>query len=340
MSEPAAIATPEAPAAAEPAAEETIEQIAAKLFRSDAPAEKDAAPEAPAPVEAPKVDPVAEKVAARIAAAQKAEMRGAKLRAEMAAEKAELEKQKAEHAESLKVAEAVKAAKLSPSKALELLGFDAKTFLESLATEHEPEAVAARAMLGTQTELQKLQAKIDAMEAKETERQQAARQRALQTENEQASTGFLDFVATNAAKYPTLVEELTPQEIVREGFACLDEIVGKDASGKPVTRLQAFQAENGKPPTDEEIAEFLEYRAQPRAKARTEWRTRIGQKASPPSEGKPTGVLQVSQPDQGTSPRTLTSRAASEKASAPQKWSQEQADEESLRILREALKAS
>ncbi len=334
-----AAVTTEAPVTQAAEAEPTIDEIAAKIFGEPAPT-TEAAPDKPAAVEEPKPDPVDEKVTARIAAAQKAELRGARLRSEMAAERAELEKAKADHAEAVKVAEAVKAAKLSPSKALELLGFDAKTFLESLATEHEPEAIASRAIAGTQTELQKLQAKLDAMEAKEVAREQAVRQREQQAENERASTGFLDFVAANAAKYPTLVEELTPQEIVREGFACLDEIVGKDDAGKPVTRLQAFKAEHeGTEPTDDEIAEFLEYRAQPRAKARTEWRTRIGQKASPPSEGKPSGVLQASQPDQGTSPRTLTSRAASEKASAPQKWSQEQADEESLRILREALKA-
>ncbi len=328
--------TTEAPAQAEP----TIEQIAAELFGDPAPATTEAAPDKPAPVvEEPRPDPVAEKVASRIAAAQKAEMRGAKLRAEMAAERTALEAQRSEVAAEKALVEQWKAAKQSPSKALEILGMSPKEFLESLATEHEPEAVAARAMLGTQTEVQKLQAKLDAMEARDAEREKAARERTLQAETEQASSGFLDFVASNAAKYPTLVEELTPSEIVREGFACLDEVVGKDDMGKPVTRLQAFQAEHdGNAPTDEEIAEFLEYRAQPRAKARSEWRTRIGQRAPEASEAKPTGVQQASQPDQGTSPRTLTSRAASEKASAPPKWSQEQADEESLRILNASFK--
>lgn len=321
------------------AAEPTLEQVVSQVFRENAPAAPAEAAEPAAPAVEPAKDPVAERASTRILAAQRAEMRAAKVRAEIAAQRAEVDSQRAEVAEHLKTAEAIKAAKLSPSKALELLGMDAKTFLESLATEHEPDAVARRAVEGTQTELQKLQSEIAAMKA---ERAAEVQQRIVAQRRQTTQQGgevFLDYVAANAAQYPNLVDAMTPDEIVNEGFAALDEVIGKDARGNPVTRLQAFQAEHGKPPDDSEIAEFLEYRATPRAQARSVWRERIGKSApQPPSQGVPSGDVRATQMDRGPSPRTLTSRAASERAAATPEWTQEAADAESIRILNAALK--
>ncbi len=333
-------------AAPTPEAGPSIEEIAAQVFGADAPpvALTEAPKEEPAKVDPPK-DPAAEKVAARLTVALKAEERAARSRAEIAAAKAEIETSRAEVAEHLKVVEALKAAKTSPSKALELLGMTPKEFLEKLATEHEPAAVAARAVKGTSDEVAKLQAKIAAMEKAATDREEASRKRALDTEYDQATAGFLEEVAKEHANYPTLVREYSDAEIARAAQSCLDEVVGKDDAGKPVTRLEAFVAEHrGRPegphPTNKEIAEFLEYRAQERSKNRGAWHQRIGLNGAKPSEGAVTssGDLQVAQPATGPSPRTLTSRAASEKATTAKPWSQEWADEESMRILHAALK--
>lgn len=327
-----------APTAAEPAqVEETIEQIGARIFADDSPV---AAPEAVVePVAEPAKDPAAEKASARILANQRAEMRAAKMRADIAAEKAAVDAQRGEVGELAKLAEAVKAAKGSPSKALELLGLSPKEFLETLATEHEPEAIAKRAVEGTLTEVQKLQARIDAMEKADADRQKHARMREADAQAQAAGSGFLEFVATNAEKYPSLVDTMGPQEIVNAGFACLHEVLGKDARGNPVTRLDAYLAEHGKPPDDDEIAEFLETQAKPRAQARSEWRTRIGKNAPPASMATPSVDVRATQMDRGPSPRTLTSRAASEKAAAAPTWSQEAADAESLRIIEAAFRA-
>ncbi len=94
---------------------------------------------------------------------------------------------------------------------------------------------------------------------------------------------------------------------------------------------------NGEYPTDDDVAEALEERATPRAKARSEWRTRIGKNAPAAPQGTPSVDVRATQMDRGPSPRTLTSRAASEKAAATPVWTQEAADEESLRIIRAAF---
>lgn len=324
-------------AASETLSADQITALAAEVFGEDA---QPAAAVAETPkAEPPKVEPAAEKVSARIIAAKRADLRAAEVRKELASQRAELDKGRSELAELAKVADQVKAAKLSPSKALELLGFDAKTFLESLATEHEPDAIAARAVAGTQSEVQKLQARIDAMEKAAEDAQKAARMKAADAEAQHAGTGFLEFVGTNAEKYPALVEVYTPRQIVNEGFRILHEVIGKDREGNPVSRLDAYMAEHGHPPDDDEIAEFLEQQAQPLAQERTEWRARIGQKAPAPSQGIPTGDQRAAQMVPGPSPRTLTSRAASEKATAPSpKMTQEQMDEESIRILNASFK--
>lgn len=331
-------------AATEQAAPEpTLEEIAAQVFGADAPTtEPEAKPvvEAPAAPEPPKPTPEEEKVAARVAAAKKAELRAAKDRAELAATRAEIEKAQADLAEAKRLAESVKAAKMSPSKALELLGLSPKDFLETLATENEPGSIAAREVAKEAEERQKLKSELDALKAQLTARDQQVEQARNEERRKNTEVAFVEKIEKNAAKYPHLVEEYTPDETVREGYRVLSEIVGYDDRGQPVTRREAFKAEHGEEPSDEDVADYLEHQAKQRAQIRQERRARMGQSATqPPSEGNPTGDLKTAQPDRGQSPRTLTSRAASEKATAPKPWSQEQADEESLRILSQALKA-
>ncbi len=296
--------------------------------------------DAPAVVEEPKVEPPkpeAEKVSARILANRRAELRAQEERKAIAAERQAIEAARAEVAEAKAQADALKAAKLSPSKALELLGMSPKEFLETLATEDEPEAHAKRAASGMLTEVQKLQARIDAMEAAEKARVEAARQLEDQQAYQEGGNDFVNFVTENAAKYPALVEAWTPAEFVREGFACLEEVVGKTADGKPIRRVDAFMADSGgEYPSNDDIAEFLEHRAQPAFKARSAWRERIGKSAPNPSQGTP--AIQ-GQPVTAAKPRTLTNGASATNASAPKPWSQADADAESVRLI-EQLHAS
>lgn len=320
--------------------EETIEQIGARIFAEDVPPAIEAPPAPVEPAAEPAKDPVAERASARILANHRAEMRAAKLRADIAAEKAAVDAQRGEVGELAKLAEAVKAAKGSPSKALELLGMSPKEFLETLATEHEPEAVARRAVEGTQTEVQKLQARIDAMEAADRERQRQALIREARAEEHKAGSGFVEFIAANADKYPNLVEDMTPQDFVQAGYAMLHRPLRTTPQGKVVTVLDQYMADNGgETPSDEEIAEALDKQAAPRVQARSEWRARLGKNAPPASTATPSVDVRATQMDRGPSPRTLTSRAASEKAAAVPVWTQEAADEESLRIIQAAFRA-
>jgi hypothetical protein len=305
----------------------TIAEIAEQVFGADAPAIPEAATEPePAKVEPPKPDPASEKVAARLTVALRAEERAARSRAELAAAKAAVEAKEAEVTEKLKTFEAFTAAKLSPSKALELLGLTPKEFLESLATEHEPAAVAARAVQGTTAEVAKLQAKIDAMEAAAAKREDDAKRREADSLYNEATQQFISHVDAAPDKYPHLIAEYTPSELASLAQRTVDAHAGP------------YREKFGEFPDDEVIAEFLEDQAKARAETLAERRARVGQKAQVPSEGKTPGDLQVAQPATGPSPRTLTSRTASEKATAQKPWSQEWADEESLRILHAALK--
>lgn len=277
-----------------------------------------------------------EKVSARIIASRRAEMRAKAERESIAADRRAVEAEKAAVAQAKEQMDMLEAAKLSPSKLLELAKKSPKEFLEALASEHEPEAVAARAMQGTQSEVQKLQARIDAMEAADRAREQRAKHAEIQQLTQVEGEAFVDHIATNVEKYPSLVEVWTPAEFVREGFKCLEEVIGRTAAGRPITRLEAFEAEQGHPPSNDDIAEFLEHRAQPISQARSAWRERIGKSAPNPSQGTPANQ---GQPVTAAKPRTLTNGASSTNASAPKPWSQQDADEESKRIF-EAMYAS
>lgn len=291
----------------------------------------------PAVVEPPKVvEPPAEKVSARILASRKAEMRQAEERRALAAERESVAAERKAAAEAKAQADAFAAAKMSPSKALELLGMSPKEFLESLATEHEPEAVAKRAMVGTQTEVQKLAAELAAIKAEREQERQALRHRETQEITTREGDAFAEFVAAQAEKFPALVETWTPDQFVREALTCLEEPVAKTRDGRVVTRLDWFQQEQGRIPSNEEIAEFLEQRAQPAFQKRSAWRERIGKSAPVPSQG--VSAIQ-GQPVMAAKPRTLTNGASATNASAPKPWSQADADAESIRII-EQLNAS
>jgi hypothetical protein len=316
------------PAAEVAEAGPTIEEIAAQVFGADAPSETAAATtEAePAKVDPPR-DLAAEKVSARLSVAMRAEERAARVRAEISAERASLEKQREEIAAMARLSEQMREAQASPSKALEMLGMTPKAFLEALATEHEPEAVAARAVKGTTDEVAKLQARLDAFEKAEKEREQSSVRQRVDAEYNEATAGFLAMVDAKPEAYPHLIAEYTPAELARAAQVAADQ------------HAVAYKNKFGEYPDDSVIADYLEDQAKARAEALAERRARVGHKAHEPSKGATSGDLQVAQPATGPSPRTLTSRTASEKATASKPWSQEWADEESLRILNAALKA-
>ncbi len=141
-----------------------------------------------------------------------------------------------------------------------------------------------------------------------------------------ATQAAVESIDAAPEKYPHIIAEYTPAELAHA-------LQNAAAQHGP-----AYKKKFGEYPTDEVIAEYLEDQARARAETLAERRARVGQKASVPSKGELPGDLQVAQPATGPSPRTLTSRAASEKATATKPWSQEWADEESLRILSASLK--
>ncbi|AKU97007.1 hypothetical protein AKJ09_03671 [Labilithrix luteola] len=272
-------------------------------------------------------DPAKERVAARILAARRADMRAAEQRKAIAEERAALEKQKVELKDIAALAEQAKGAKLSPSKLIELAGLDPKSFLESLATEHEPASVAARVAAATKSETDLLREELAAMKReREQERAQSTRAQ-LDAQVVQAQQGFIQHIAASAEKYPHLIEEYTPAEIAAEGLRVAEE------------HAEAYKKKFGTYPDEDVIAEYLEDQAKARAADRAAWHGQIGKAAPKPRQGGLTGEHQMAPSEsQGRGPRTLTSDVTSTRVAPPKPWSQEFADEESIRILKAATR--
>jgi hypothetical protein len=300
---------------------------------------KDAPPseqaEAQTPAEPAAEAPVDDKVAKRIAVAKRAEMAAAEARREIRAKEEALAQEKA-------ALEAEKARfrllEEDPVKAFEVLKLDPKTFLEKLSGEYKPESVIERQLAAVRAELAAL--KETTQKEQETAKERAAREAVEQTTRAAAST-FVQFVGESAEKFPHLVAEFTEDEAVNEAFRALHEVVGHDERGRPVTRNEAYFNQFGVYPDNDVIAEHLDTVAKQRSEARqnSAWAKR-GQSPTAGSQPLSHGDPNPKAPPviKGSSPRTLTSRAASEKASPPKQWSQEAADEESLRILQSAFR--
>lgn len=322
--------------------ERSLEEIAAEVFGAPAP---EKTPDAPAkteeqattetaPVEEAKSDPQAEKIAARIAAASRAERRAAEQRREIE----ERERRAAERERELDAKLArYKVIEEDPVRAFEELKLDPKTFLEKLAGEYKPENVIQKEVAALRADLEKEREERKRLEAEHEKRTKAAE---VDAQWREASTAFVTHVTEQASKYPHLVEEYTEQQATDAAFAVLTEVVAHDRNGHPISRAEAYRAEFGDYPDNDVIAEYLDAQAKARidARAKSAWRKR-GESAPQASQATRNGDLKAEgQPVKAPSPRTLTSRAASEKASAPKQWSQEWADEESLRILETALR--
>jgi hypothetical protein len=325
---------------AEPAPEAAIplDQVMEQVFGKDtpdAPAPGDPAlPAGQSPGGSPSVVPLDERVSAKIAAGLRAEKRAAEARRAdqersqaHQRELAQLEAKKAEVAEQLRIAEAVKAAKGSPSKVIEMLGYQPKDFFDTLANENEPHAVAQRAVSVEQAEREKLAATVKALEEKLAAKEKAEVQSRTHAEDVAAQRGFFEHVKTNAEKYPNLTEEFTPAEIIERAW--------KAASQHAEPYKQRF----GVYPDDDVIAEHLEQVAAKRREERTGWRAPNGSSAPNTARmAEQPGEHRASQTERGPSPRTLSSRQTGQRNAAPRTWTQEGADEECLRILRGAVK--
>lgn len=334
-----------APAAA--VVEPSLEEIAAKLFADDAPVsasagESDESNPAPPTAESPAEpaaetapDPKAESIAKRIAIAKRAEIRGAQERAELKAERETIEREKAQIAAERKRYELLAE---DPVKAFEVLGIEPKTFLEKLAGEHAPENVQAK-------KLAALEAELTALREERTREHETAKQRELRLQSEhawtEASAGFVKHVEAGAERFPHLVAEYSEHEAVAAAERALLEVVGYDDKNQPVTRAEAYRIQFGDYPDNDAIAEYLDQQAKARSEARqnSAWRAR-GQSANSASQAvSPGDPNPAAHPVKGSSPRTLTSRAASEKAAAPKgQRTQEEIDAESIRILQSAFR--
>jgi hypothetical protein len=245
-------------------------------------------------------------------------MKAAAEREAIAKERAEIAAAKTESAEMAKQAEALKAAKLSPSKALEMLGMTPKEFLESLAGEHEPAAVAARASQGAMSEVEKLRAELTEMREAAVKREQdAARQQHDQAFN-QATSAFMEHVEAAADRYPHLIAEYTPQELAHH------------ARQAAIKHAAPYFKQFGEYPDNDTIAQYLEDQAAARAAVLAERRARVRSPASPLSQSN--SAIQ-GQPLKAATPRTLTNGASSQKAAASKPWTQADADAESKRII-------
>lgn len=278
--------------------------------------------------------PKAEKTTAgRIAAAKKAEARVERERAEIRAQRAEIDRLKADHDQREKK---LKLIEEDPVRFFEEYKADPKAFLERLANVQKPEAVQERKVTAVEEELKALREEITRRD-RETENRRALEQQvALERE---AGSAFVAYVGEAADKYPHLTQEFTEDEAVQTAFAVLNEVVGRDREGKPVTRVAAYHAEHGVFPDHDVIAEHLEMVAKDRIERRAKSAWRKQGDAPQASQANPNGESMRAPSAKGTGPRTLSRADTSQRAAAPRvAWSQEAADEESIRILEAAFR--
>jgi hypothetical protein len=341
MTEPTTATTTTETAEAPPPAAKSLAEVAAEVWGEPAP-EPEKAPEAPAAEAKPEPEKPAvedEKQAAtsaRIAAAKRAELRAERERLDLKAKQDELTKLKADldarEAEQKLIDE-------DPVKYFELkkLGTAAiKAHLEKIAGTFEPEKVADQKLSGLEKELADLKAEL---KRRDDDAAMTVRQREQAELEKEAGSVFIEHVTAAADKYPNLTAEFTEGEAIDLAFRELNAIVGKDSQGRPVTRAQAYEAEHGELPDNDVIAEYLDALAKQRidARSKTAWRKRG--EAPQARQADPNGDQNSAPPVKGTSPRTLSSRDTSQRAAAPKAaWSQEAADEESLRILEAAYR--
>lgn len=282
-------------------------------------------------------EPKAPGVSGRIVAAKRAEQRAAAQRTESESRKRQLDEQKA--TQDAREAE-LKLIEEDPAKYFELKKLGPKAIadhLERLAGTFKPEAVADKKISEQDQRIKDLEEKLAAKETAERTAHQTAAQRHAEAE---AGKAFIADVAASADKYVYLTQEFTEEQAVATAFAELNTVLGKDAAGNPVTRLQAYIAQHGEPPSHEIIAEHLNSIAQQRIEARSKasWR-KAGD--APDTAGQAShGDLKIVPPVKGTSPRTLSARDTSQRAAAPRTkgnvWTAEdqaEADEASMRIL-------
>lgn len=309
----------------------TFADVAAEVFGSDAPAEvTETLAEAPAGQKAEEVkDPKAERVGSRIAAAKMAEKKTERERIELRTQKEAHDKRAADldaREKRLRLIED------DPIKFFEEFKSDPKTFLDKLAGDYKPENVATKKLTAVEEEVQRLKTEL-------TQRDEAAKQAQTDSAWKEAGAAWLSHVGEQAEKYPHLTDEFTEQQALALAHSELTAPVGKDSTGALVSRSQAYFREHGVYPDFDVIAEHLDLLAKQRIEARTKsaWRKQ-GNGADPASKaalnGDPKSVPSV----KGTSPRTLTSRDASQRSSAPKVWSQEAADEECIRILEQGMR--
>lgn len=311
-------------------------EVIAEVFGDQAPPAEASTPEAKGPPPAAEPEPKESGVSDRIAAALKAEKKAAELRAKNERKEKELGEREA----ALKpTVDDVALFQEDPAAFIAKKGWSQKQvgeFLDKLAGTYKPEAVADKKLTTLEQELADVKARLAAKERAEETAKLTVQQRQAEAE---AGKAFIGHIVSDVAKYPHLTEVFANDaEVVAAGFEVLTQIIGKDAEGKPVTRVQAFTAQHGRAPTDQELAEHLDAVAKAKIEARSKASWRQGSAANKAGQAA-SGETKVPQAN-GTSPRTLSRADTSIRAAAPRSasWSQEQADEESLRILERSMK--
>ncbi|MCL2724785.1 MAG: hypothetical protein FWD69_10150 [Polyangiaceae bacterium] len=270
--------------------------------------------------EAAKTD---DRVSVRILAARKADLRAAEARKKLNEERAQIEQERAQLRSDKEFAERAKAAKMSPSKLLELSGIEPKKFLEMLATEHDPSQLVATAREETKTETAALREELAVIRrelaAEKAEKQQAQTQYSIR----EAQRDFVMLVAGNVTKYPNIRKEFTPEEVAFYGLQLADK------------HRVAYKEEHGEDPDNDYVAGLLEEMAKQRSSRVDAWSKLAPMPGNGSNNAEKTLIQRPT--DRADGPRTLTTTASGERASPPRKMTSAEKDEASLRILREAF---
>lgn len=264
------------------------------------------------PAEAPPKP--SDKVAEKIARAHRAEERVKKqleasqhAKMELAREREQLQREREAIAQERAVYARLKSG--DPLEVLDALGADKLDFVKRVAAAPEVvDPVAAK--------VAQLEARAEAAERMRIQAEQAHAERVFQQNISQAKQGFVEMLDTNADKFPNIVKEFTPEEAA-------------DRALHLTARYNdAYMAKYGKPIDDAAVAEYLEYEAEQRAASRT-WGK--GRQVSQNQQSLQSNRAATSQPAEVT--HTLTNSGASTASVPTREKTQQEIDEECIRIL-------
>jgi hypothetical protein len=294
--------------------------IAAEVFGDTPDTTTASVVETPAPTAETVPAPALDESAARLSKIVKLESKNAEKRKAIEQRSADLDRRSAELEKQASIYETVKK---EPLRIFDLLGLDPKAFLQGMAPMLEPDYVAKATLEKAELERAELSRRLEEESAERKKFEASLRSKEADQSWEAASADLVKYIDSNSDRYANIVSKYSEDQVRALAYAELTKI----APGTDITIAEAYYRQHGVHPDREVVAEHLESLA----KALAEAQSKSGWTAKQKTTATATATTTAK-------PRTLNTKDSSSRVSPPKSQSQEDLDEASIAILREALR--